>query len=175
MKTKKKDREIQLLQKDKALEAQKAHQERIVKNTFIGGFVMSLLLAFLLYKRFSDKRKANLILAETNNMLQSTLENLKSTQGELVKSEKMASLGRLTAGIAHEIQNPLNFVNNFSEVSAELIEEFEHANDTNERKEIVKGLKTNLNKIHQHGKRIDGIVKIMLQHVLEGTGNELFE
>lgn len=173
--TEKKNREIQLLQKNKALKEEEAREEKIIKNTFIGGFMMTLLLAFLLYKRFSDKKAANLILASTNNTLHSTLENLKSTQAQLVQSEKMASLGRLTAGIAHEIQNPLNFVNNFSEVSADLVDEFMNANDNEERKEIGRDLKENLNKINEHGKRADGIVKIMQKHVLEGTGYELFE
>jgi two-component system, NtrC family, sensor kinase len=99
--------------------------------------------------------------------LEKTLTELKATQNQLIQSEKMASLGELTAGIAHEIQNPLNFVNNFSEVSgellAEMVEELNNGN-TQEAKEIVKDVQDNLAKILHHGKRADSIVKGMLQH-----------
>ena len=92
---------------------------------------------------------------------------LQATQTQLIQSEKMASLGELTAGIAHEIQNPLNFVNNFSEVSTELIDEMNEEiekGDLKEAKAIAKDIKQNLDKIHHHGQRADGIVKGMLQH-----------
>jgi two-component system NtrC family sensor kinase len=99
--------------------------------------------------------------------LQKALDVLKTTQVQLIQSEKMASLGELTAGIAHEIQNPLNFVNNFSEVSSELldemIEEIEKG-DFDEVKAIANDIKQNLLKINHHGKRADAIVKGMLQH-----------
>ena len=103
--------------------------------------------------------------------LEKTFNELKATQSQLIQSEKMASLGELTAGIAHEIQNPLNFVNNFSEVNLELIEELkaqssrlkESGNEV-EVDEILNNLNDNLSKILQHGKRADGIVKGMLQH-----------
>jgi two-component system, NtrC family, sensor kinase len=99
--------------------------------------------------------------------LEETLKELKTTQAQLIQSEKMASLGELTAGIAHEIQNPLNFVNNFSEVSVELLDEMEEElgkGDTEEAKAIAADIKKNLEKIMHHGKRADGIVKGMLQH-----------
>lgn len=99
--------------------------------------------------------------------LQETVKELKITQNQLIQSEKMASLGELTAGIAHEIQNPLNFVNNFSEVSMELLDEMEeelNKGDTNEAKAIAADVKQNLEKIRHHGQRADGIVKGMLQH-----------
>lgn len=116
----------------------------------------------------SERTKA---LVKQKEELQKALEELKATQDQLVHSEKMASLGELTAGIAHEIQNPLNFVNNFSEVSNELIGEIkeELTKPSSERdmsliEEILDDLAKNLNKINSHGRRADSIVKGMLQH-----------
>lgn len=105
-------------------------------------------------------------LQEKNVELTKTMENLKATQNQLIQSEKMASLGQLTAGIAHEIQNPLNFVNNFSELSVELLGDLEMDPPlpVNEQKSIIGDLKQNLEKINFHGKRADSIVKGMLQH-----------
>ena len=109
--------------------------------------------------------------------LKQSLEELKTTQAQLIQSEKMASLGELTAGIAHEIQNPLNFVNNFSEVNVELVDELKGERlkakgERNEKMEdeILNDVKQNLEKILQHGKRADAIVKGMLQHSRASTG-----
>jgi signal transduction histidine kinase len=111
--------------------------------------------------------------------LNHSLENLKATQKQLIQAEKMASLGELTAGIAHEIQNPLNFVNNFSEVNTELVEELQAARsrlqaERNEALEdgIINDIKQNLEKINHHGKRADAIVKGMLQHSRISTGQK---
>ncbi|WP_187174320.1 ATP-binding protein [Algoriphagus sp. AK58] len=120
----------------------------------------------------SRKLKAeNLLLEERVNertaALEKSLADLKSTQAQLIQSEKMASLGELTAGIAHEIQNPLNFVNNFSELGVELIDEMTEEiekGDLEEVKEIATDLKENLKKIHHHGKRAGSIVRGMLAH-----------
>lgn len=100
---------------------------------------------------------------------------LKATQSQLIQSEKMASLGELTAGIAHEIQNPLNFVNNFSEISNELIDEMNEEiekGDLDEAKFIAKDIKQNLEKINHHGKRADAIVKGMLHHSRSSSGQK---
>jgi two-component system NtrC family sensor kinase len=112
--------------------------------------------------------------------LQKAIDELKATQNQLIQSEKMASLGELTAGIAHEIQNPLNFVNNFSEVSAELCQELEEEIDKTSIpdeekdyiKEIIGDLNQNQQKITHHGRRADSIVKGMLQHSRLSTGEK---
>jgi signal transduction histidine kinase len=123
-------------------------------------------------------QKENRILEEKVKLrtaqLEKSLNDLKTTQAQLIQSEKMASLGELTAGIAHEIQNPLNFVNNFAEVSSELISEMEEELDKGaipEAKLLSKDIRDNLQKIHHHGKRADSIVKGMLQHS-RGTSGE---
>ncbi|RYE16148.1 MAG: hypothetical protein EOP45_17985, partial [Sphingobacteriaceae bacterium] len=118
--------------------------------------------------------------AELSNQkeeLQHALAELRTTQDQLIQSEKLASLGELTAGIAHEIQNPLNFVNNFSEVSIELLEEMEEEmekGDVKEASAIATDIKQNLEKIRHHGKRADGIVKGMLQHSRNNSGERQF-
>ena len=121
-------------------------------------------------EELEQKRKA---IEETNSALHQSLEELKAAQAQLIQSEKMASLGELTAGIAHEIQNPLNFVNNFSEVSSELLDEMKQEidkGDMEEVKAIADDVKQNLEKILHHGKRADGIVKGMLQHSRSSSG-----
>ncbi|MFC0605054.1 sensor histidine kinase [Winogradskyella pulchriflava] len=118
------------------------------------------------------KRKA---IEDSNEALQKSLKELKAAQSQLIQSEKMASLGELTAGIAHEIQNPLNFVNNFSEVSKELLEEMleEIQNgDMEEVNAIAQDVIENLEKINHHGQRADGIVKGMLQHSRKNSGEK---
>ena len=128
-------------------------------------------------KTTKDLNEKNLVLSKTNSTLKNTMSELKKTHTQLVQSEKMASLGELTAGIAHEIQNPLNFVNNFSEVSIELIDEVmeEREKPTSEIDEaliaeLMGDISKNLEKITHHGKRADSIVKGMLMHSRTSTG-----
>ena len=132
-------------------------------------------LSIMLQESIEDLQKKSLVIEDANKALTQTLEELKTTQVQLIQSEKMASLGELTAGIAHEIQNPLNFVNNFSEVSNELIDEMceqlEKGN-AEEAKAIANEVKMSLEKINIHGKRADGIVKSMLQHSRTSTGKK---
>jgi two-component system, NtrC family, sensor kinase len=114
-------------------------------------------------------------LQKEKGRVENTLIELKTTQSQLIHAEKMASLGELTAGIAHEIQNPLNFVNNFSEVSIELVDEMKHELAVGSMQlagEIADDLKQNLEKINHHGKRADAIVKGMLQHSRTSTGQK---
>lgn len=111
--------------------------------------------------------------AESYEKLNNTVKSLQETQKQLVQSEKMASLGELTAGIAHEIQNPLNFINNFSELNNELIEELKRADlNTEEREKILADIFNNNEKITVHGRRADGIVKGMLQHSRNNSGQK---
>ncbi|MGN6602941.1 MAG: sensor histidine kinase [Ginsengibacter sp.] len=126
-------------------------------------------------KRLQAESQQQMLQEEVNRQtaeIRHTLDNLRSTQAQLVQSEKMASLGELTEGIAHEIQNPLNFVNNFSEVNNELIEEMNNENDINEVKAIGNDIRQNNEKILFHGKRADAIVKGMLQHSGVSSGQK---
>jgi two-component system NtrC family sensor kinase len=143
-------------------------KNRIFFITLSAVLIITLAFILLLYRNNVQKRK-------TNTALEKTLINLKSAQTQLIQSEKMASLGELTAGIAHEIQNPLNFVNNFTEVSGELISEMvDEVNKGNydDVKTIADDVKQNLEKINYHGKRAADIVKGMLQHSRTSSGQK---
>jgi signal transduction histidine kinase len=127
------------------------------------------IISFILWRNNRIRRSAN-------EVLQRTLSDLKATQAQLIQSEKLASLGELTAGIAHEIQNPLNFVNNFAEVSAELLDDMKadlQAGKTAEAAEIADDLQVNLQKINHHGQRASAIVKGMLEHSRTSTGTKV--
>jgi signal transduction histidine kinase len=147
-------------------EAEEKYKARIKIYSLIIGLAVMLLIALILYRNNKQKQKAK-------NEIEKAYDELKTAQALLIQSEKMASLGELTAGIAHEIQNPLNFVNNFSEVSSELVDEW--------KAELAKGngpdaaliaddIKQNLEKVIHHGRRADAIVKSMLEHSRTSSG-----
>ncbi|MFN2439309.1 MAG: ATP-binding protein, partial [Chitinophagaceae bacterium] len=139
------------------------------------GSIIWILVRFRSRRLKSENVRLEKKVDERTRRLKQSLEELKQTQNQLIQKEKMASLGELTAGIAHEIKNPLNFVNNFSEVNVELIDELEKELKENRREEaaeIAADLKANLNKITYHGKRADAIVKGMLQHSRTSTGEK---
>jgi len=153
--------------KEIALKESQIKTQKLIKNLSIAGLILILIFAVIFYIRFKEKRRLS-------QSLEKTLTDLKATQQQLIQSEKMASLGELTAGIAHEIQNPLNFVNNFSEVSNELLEEMKEEIEKGDHQEamaIMTDVMQNLEKIHHHGKRADSIVKGMLQHS-RASGNK---
>ncbi len=142
-------------------------------------YLLTFLAALRVFSKYRERRiveekeKLELKVIYRTEALNKSLDELKSTQSQLIQSEKMASLGELTAGIAHEIQNPLNFVNNFSEVNNELIEELKQEienGNLEEVKSLANDIADNEQKINQHGRRAESIVKGMLQHSRSSSG-----
>jgi signal transduction histidine kinase len=151
------------------------YRNRLKVYGLLAGLSAVLIITIILYRNNRHKQKANELLQQQKQKVENALSELKSAQAQLVQSEKMASLGELTAGIAHEIQNPLNFVNNFSEVNKELLEELKaerlkHDADKILEDDLIKELIDNSEKINHHGKRADKIVKGMLQHSRASSG-----
>ncbi|MDQ6903135.1 MAG: tetratricopeptide repeat protein [Bacteroidota bacterium] len=168
----KKQGQIDMLTKGKALQKLELQRQTFARNTLAASLAFVFLITFILFKLYRKVGRRTL-------QLRRSLDDLKSAQSQLIQSEKMASLGLLTAGIGHEIQNPLNFVNNFSEVNVELLQELEDGPlqklsgvDKGEAIEIITDLVQNMEKITHHGKRADAIIKGMLQHSRTSSGSK---
>ncbi|MEO5570381.1 MAG: tetratricopeptide repeat protein [Bacteroidia bacterium] len=155
-------------EKKDAVQQAELQKQKVIRNSFIGGAALLLLLLFGMVNRYRFKQKAN-------KELVVAYDNLKATQQQLVQSEKMAAFGVMAARVAHEIQNPLNFVTNFSELSKELAHDIAQAKTDEEKKEAVNTLTANLEKINHHSKRADTIIKQLQEHTRAGTANEFFE
>ncbi len=153
-----------------ALQEERLAQQQTVQRILYGLAALAVLVLVALYFGYRLKQRANARLARANAELEVSLNRLRTTQQRLVHAEKMASLGALTAGIAHEIKNPLNFVTNFSSLSRELVEELGEEADPEERAAILEDLKLNAEKIEEHGRRADGIVRSMMEHARTGKG-----
>ena len=162
------------LRKQEIDAAQSEYVNKVKIYILSGGLAILVLMAVILLRNNRHKQKAYALLQKQKQEIdtqkakvEETLEELRNTQAQLIQSEKMASLGELTAGIAHEIQNPLNCVNNFSEVNKELLAEMKdemQKGNYDDAKEIANDVIGNEEKINHHGKRADAIVKGMLQH-----------
>ncbi len=169
-----KDRQVQniafneTLKQQEIISVQARYKSKLQLYALSGGLLGLILIAGILWRSNQHKQKDKI-------KIEKAYADLKSTQSQLIQSEKMASLGELTAGIAHEIQNPLNFVNNFSEVNKELFDELQNelkSGNIEEATAIAKDIKENEEKINHHGKRADAIVKGMLQHSKVSSGQK---
>jgi signal transduction histidine kinase len=168
------DKQQQEELKQKLEQADLQHRNRLNISILVAGLLIFVIVSIGLWRKniykqksYATLHKQKLEIDTQKAKVERTLEELKVTQSQLIQSEKMASLGEMTAGIAHEIQNPLNFVNNFSEVNAELLKEMKMEIDRgnlSEAKSMAETVIKNEEKIINHGRRADGIVKGMLQH-----------
>lgn len=190
------EQKLKASQKERALAGAELELQKTEINSrrwqgyyMMGGIAALLLLSAFISRNYFNQRRSNKLISAANlaldqqrvevtvqrDKLNDTIKDLKAAQQQLIQAEKMASLGELTAGIAHEIQNPLNFVNNFSDVNREMVVELKealHAGDLEEAMAIAGDLEQNEEKINHHGKRADGIVKGMLEHSRTSTGQK---
>ena len=152
---------ITVLTKDRQIQEQKASRQQILLVASAVGIILLLILAFVIFRNFKKQRLAN--------------QQLKEAQEQLIRSEKLAAFGMLATRVAHEIQNPLNFVNNFSELSKDLVEDVVNADNEEDKKENAELLIGNLSKINEHGLRMASIVRQLQGHINKGTVHEFFE
>lgn len=155
--TEKKEQVIALLKADKKIAEKEISKKKTERNGFMAGCTLLLLTVGVAFNRYMVKQKAN-------KELSGALSRLKELQQQLVEKEKAASLGQLTAGIAHEIQNPLNFVINFSQLNKRLLQEWDETTDHNLQAEILLDIRDNATKVERHGNRANGIIQSMLMH-----------
>lgn len=148
-------------EQEKVLENLKLQKQKTITYGGFTGIAITIVLLFFVYRNYSKQRIAN--------------QKLKEAQEQLIKSEKMAAFGVMASRVSHEIQNPLNFVNNFSELAEDMVQDIVKSNNEQERTEIAKDLINNLEKIKHHGKRADPIVKQLQEHINKGTAHEYFE
>ncbi|WAC12537.1 tetratricopeptide repeat-containing sensor histidine kinase [Dyadobacter pollutisoli] len=173
------DAKLEFSKKEDELNQQNLKQQWMIYSALAALALLVVILVIVNRNRqrlnhtYKELQQKNIVIESQRKKAEETLDELKSAQAQLIQSEKMASLGELTAGIAHEIQNPLNFVNNFSETSIELLDEMKaeiEKGNPEEASQIASEVIENLERINQHGKRADSIVKGMLQHSRSSTG-----
>ena len=146
---------------EKEFAAVKLQKQKAITFGGFTGIAVTIVLLIFVYRNYSKQRMAN--------------KKLKEAQGQLIKSEKMAAFGMMASRVSHEIQNSLNFVNNFSELAEEMVNDIVKLNSEHERSETAKDLINNLKKIKHHGMRADAIVKQLQEHTNKGTAHEYFE
>ncbi|MCE6991056.1 tetratricopeptide repeat protein [Dyadobacter sp. CY323] len=175
------DAKLEFSKKEEDLKRENLQQQWLTFSAVAALLLLGVILLIVNRNRqrldntFKELQQKNTVIESQRKVAEETLDELKAAQAQLIQSEKMASLGELTSGIAHEIQNPLNFVNNFSETSIELLDEVKdelNKGNADEAREIVSDVIENLARIHEHGKRADSIVKGMLQHSRTSTGKK---
>ena len=154
--------------KEDALQKARFQKQKIIRNSIIAVAVLLLITLAGTINRYRFKQR-------TNRELETAYQNLIVAQNQIVENEKMAAFGVLAARVAHEIQNPLNFVNNFSDLSVEMIKEIMSDEKDDSKKEAAKSLLENIEKIYKHGKRADRIIKQLQDHSRKGTAHHFFE